>query len=146
MNKQVCPKKSSAAGFTLIEIMVVMVILGILGTLIVPNIISRPDQARALAAKSDIQQLANTLKQYRLDNGFYPSTSQGLEALVEAPGSFPEPRQYPPEGYLSKLPVDPWGNPYYYLNQGASIDVYTFGADGREGGEDYDSDIFLSTL
>ena len=126
--------------------MVVVVILGILGTLIVPSIITRPDQARVIAARSDVQQLASLLKQYRLDNGAYPSSGQGLAALVEAPAGRPVPRQYPPGGYLARLPMDPWGNPYYYLNEGTSIEVYSFGADGKEGGEGYDTDIFLSNL
>lgn len=133
-------------GFTLIEIMVVVVILGILGALIVPNVISRPDQARVIAARSDIRQLAGALKQYRLDNGFYPTSAQGLEALVAPPSSHPAPARYAPDGYLARLPLDPWDRPYYYLREGGTFEVYSYGADGREGGEGHDGDIFLSNL
>ncbi|MDK1024104.1 MAG: type II secretion system major pseudopilin GspG [Gammaproteobacteria bacterium] len=131
-------------GFTLIEVMVVVVILGILGALIVPNIISRPDEAKVIAAKTDIQQLGVTLGMYRLDNGFYPSTEQGLEALVEEPNGFPEPRHWAADGYLSKIPVDPWDEPYLYINEGRNIEVYSYGADRQEGGESFDADLYLS--
>ncbi|MEX2490107.1 MAG: type II secretion system major pseudopilin GspG [Pseudomonadales bacterium] len=133
-------------GFTLIEIMVVVVILGILGALIVPNIIGRPDEARVTAAKSDIQAIANALELYRLDNGHYPSTDQGLEALVNRPSGYPEPRNWDPEGYLNRIPVDPWGEPYMYLNEGRDYDIYSFGSDRKEGGEGVDADIRLSEL
>ncbi|MBD3648372.1 MAG: type II secretion system major pseudopilin GspG [Pseudomonadales bacterium] len=135
-----------AAGFTLIEIMVVVVILGILGALIVPNIIGRPDEARVTAAQSDLQAIANALELYRLDNSHYPSTDQGLEALVTKPSGYPEPKRWNSEGYLKKVPVDPWGEPYMYINEGRDYDVYSFGADGREGGEGVDADIRLSEL
>lgn len=133
-------------GFTLIEIMVVVVILGILGALIVPNIIGRPDEARVTAAKSDIQAVSNALELYRLDNGHYPSTDQGLEALVNEPSGYPEPRNWDPEGYLKNVPVDPWGEPYMYINEGRNYDIYSFGADRKEGGEGVDADIRLSEL
>lgn len=136
----------ASKGFTLIEIMVVVVILGILGALIVPNIIGRPDEARVTAAKSDIQAIANALELYRLDNGHYPSTDQGLEALVNEPSGYPEPRNWNPEGYLNKVPVDPWGEPYMYVNEDRSYDVYSFGSDRKEGGEGVDADIRLSEL
>jgi len=133
-------------GFTLIEIMVVVVILGILGAFIVPNIIGRPDEARVTAATSDIQSIANALELYRLDNGHYPGTDQGLEALVTRPSGYPEPRNWDPEGYLKRVPVDPWGEPYLYVNEGRDYDVYSFGADRKEGGEGVDADIRLSDL
>lgn len=133
-------------GFTLIEIMVVVVILGILGALIVPNIIGRPDEARVTAAKSDIQAISNALELYRLDNGHYPSTDQGLEALVNKPSGYPEPRNWDPEGYLKSVPVDPWGEPYMYINEGRNYDIYSFGSDRKEGGEGVDADIRLSEL
>ena len=135
-----------ADGFTLIEIMVVVVIIGILSALIVPNIISRPDEARVAAARLGVQQIGNALEYYRLDNGFYPSTDQGLEALVSQPSGFPEPRKWNPEGYLKNVPEDPWGEPYLYFNDDGSIDVYTFGADLQEGGEGVNADIRLSEL
>jgi general secretion pathway protein G len=138
--------KTSNHGFTLIEIMVVVVILGVLSALIVPNVISRPDEARAAAAKLGVQQIGNALEYYRLDNGFYPSSDQGLEALVTQPSGFPEPKKWNEEGYLSNVPEDPWGEPYLYFNEGRSVDVYTFGADRQEGGDGVDADIRLSEL
>ncbi len=135
-----------ARGFTLIEIMVVVVILGILSALIVPNIIGRPDEARVAAAKLGVQEVGKALEFYRLDNGFYPSTDQGLEALVSEPTGFPEPRKWNPEGYLKSVPEDPWGEPYLYYNEDRSIEVYSFGADRQEGGEGVDADILLSEL
>ncbi len=133
-------------GFTLIEIMVVVVILGILGALIVPNVISRPDEAKVTAARADVQAIGNALELYRLDNGFYPSTDQGLEALVTQPSGYPEPKRWSADGYLKKIPVDPWDEPYLYISEGREMDVYTFGADRKEGGEGFDADIRLSEL
>jgi len=137
-------RKSS--GFTLIEIMVVVVILGILGALIVPNIVGRPDQARVTAARSDISQIGNALELYRMDNGHYPSTDQGLEALVSKPTGYPEPRSWNMDGYLGKVPVDPWGEPYYYFEEERRIEIYSLGADVKEGGEGVDADIRYSEL
>ncbi len=133
-------------GFTLIEIMVVVVILGVLSALIVPNIIGRPDEARVTAARAEVQQIGNALELYRLDNGFYPSTDQGLEALVSEPGGFPEPKSWNPEGYLKKLPEDPWGEPYMFFSENRTMEVYSFGADRQEGGEGVDGDIKLTEL
>lgn len=134
-------------GFTLIEIMVVVVILGILGALIVPNIISKPDEARVAAARSDIQSIATALEFYLLDNSTYPSTDQGLEALVSAPSGYPEAKNWGPDSYLKKLPVDPWGEPYMYVSESSrEFDIYSFGADRREGGEGVDADIYYSEL
>lgn len=137
---------SRIGGFTLIEIMVVVVILGVLGALIIPNIIGRPDEARVTAARSDIQQIGNALELYRLDNGQYPSSDQGLDALVEKPAGYPEARNWSPDGYLKRLPVDPWGEPYLYFSEDRSIEVYSFGVDRKEGGEGVNADIRLSEL
>ncbi len=132
-------------GFTLIEIMVVVVIIGILIGLVAPQILGRVDEARVTAAGSDINTLEQALEMYRLDNGRYPTTDQGLEALIRKPAGNPEPRNWNREGYLKKgqLPVDPWGNPYQYLSgdDGYRYELYSLGADGREGGEGYDADI-----
>ena len=130
-------------GFTLLEVMVVVVILGILAALVVPKIISRPDEARAIAAKQDIASLMQALRLYRLDNRRYPTTEQGLQALVTRPGTAPLPPNWKAEGYLERLPKDPWGQPYQYLNPGlhGEIDVFSFGADGAPGGEGIDADI-----
>lgn len=130
-------------GFTLLEVMVVVVILGILAALVVPKIISRPDEARIIAAKQDIATLVQALKLYRLDNQRYPTTEQGLQALVSRPATSPVPANWKAGGYLERLPRDPWGNPYQYLNPGvhAEIDIYSFGADGAPGGDAHDADI-----
>jgi general secretion pathway protein G len=133
----------SAAGFTLIEILIVVVILGILAGIVVVNVMDRPDQARAVAARNDIAALGNALKLYRLDNGVYPSAEQGLQALVKKPEVGEPPRNWKPGGYVEKLPKDPWGGEYQYLNPGihGEIDVFSFGGDGRPGGENYNADI-----
>lgn len=133
------PKRNLARrqrGFTLIEIMVVVVILGILAAVVVPNIMGNPDKARAARAKQDVRVIENALKMYRLDNYYYPSTEQGLEALVRKPSGDPPAKNWR-EGYLDRLPKDPWGNPYHYLSPGThgEIDVFTLGADNRPGGE-----------
>lgn len=130
-------------GFTLIEVMVVVVILGILAALVVPKVMSRPDEARVAAARQDIGGLLQALKLYRLDNRRYPSTEQGLQALVEKPGQAPLPEAWKAGGYVERLPRDPWGQPYQYLNPGlrGEIDVFSFGADGVAGGEGQDADI-----
>jgi general secretion pathway protein G len=130
-------------GFTLIELMVVLVILGVLAAMIAPKIMSRPDDARAMAATQDIASVVQALKLYRLDNIRYPTTEQGLQALVTKPAIEPIPGNWKAGGYLEKLPKDPWGNPYLYLNPGrhGEIDVYSLGADGQPGGEGKDADI-----
>jgi general secretion pathway protein G len=130
-------------GFTLLEVMVVVVILGILAALVVPKIISRPDEARIIAAKQDIASLLQALKLYRLDNHRYPSSEQGLQALVVQPTGTPVPPNWKAGGYIERLPRDPWGNAYQYLNPGVrgEIDVFSFGADGAPGGEGNDADI-----
>ena len=134
------------SGFTLIEILIVVVILGILGAVVVPNILSRPDTARIQAAQTDLRALSQTLEIYRLDNFQYPSSEQGLESLVDRPSGFPEPKNWNPEGYLKKLPTDPWGSPYLYEKTGSSYSLTSLGADGQEGGEGFDADIRLNDL
>ncbi|WP_276574975.1 type II secretion system major pseudopilin GspG [Pseudomonas tohonis] len=131
------------AGFTLIEIMVVVVILGILAALVVPQVMNRPDQAKVTVAKGDIKAIGAALDMYKLDNFAYPSTQQGLEALVKKPSGNPQPKNWNKDGYLKRLPVDAWGNPYQYLSPGTkgAYDLYSFGADGKEGGTDADADI-----
>ncbi|PZP95593.1 MAG: type II secretion system protein GspG [Variovorax paradoxus] len=129
------------AGFTLIELMVVLVIIGVLAALIVPNVLDRADDARATAAKTDVTNLMQALRMYRLDNQRYPTGEQGLQALLTKPTTNPIPINWKP--YLEKLPNDPWGRPYQYLNPGVKgeIDVMSFGADGQPGGEGKDADI-----
>lgn len=135
--------RTAVKGFTLIEVMIVIVILGILAALIVPKIIGRPDEARVIAAKQDISSLLQALKLYRLDNQRYPTTDQSLQALVVKPTTAPLPPNWKNGGYIERLPKDPWGNEYRYLNPGThgEIDVYSVGADGEPGGEGIDSDI-----
>lgn len=130
-------------GFTLIEIMVVVVILGILAALVVPQVMSRPDQAKVTVAQGDIKAIAAALDMYRLDNHVYPSTQQGLEALVKKTSGMPAAKNWNKDGYLKRLPVDPWGNPYQYLAPGSQgpFDLYSLGADGKEGGSENAADI-----
>ena len=130
-----------ARGFTLIEVMVVIVILGVLAALVVPKVMSRPDEARVVAARQDISAIMQALKLYKLDNRRYPTAEQGLQALVVKPGSAPVPENW--KSYLEKLPNDPWGKPYQYVNPGikGEVDVMSFGADGVQGGEGFDADI-----
>jgi general secretion pathway protein G len=135
-----------SSGFSLIELMVVMVILGLLAAALVPRIMDRPDEARVTKAKTDIRALQTALRFYKLDNGRYPTTEQGLEALVEEPDIPPEPRNYRRGGYLEaeNIPADPWGNDYIYRAPGENdrdYEIISLGADGEEGGEEYDSDI-----
>ena len=128
-------------GFTLIELMVVLVIIGVLAALIVPNVLDRTDDARATAARTDVHNIMQALKLYKLDNQRYPTPEQGLAALVQRPSTPPVPGNWKP--YLEKLPSDPWGQPYQYLNPGikGEVDVMSFGADGKSGGEGKDADI-----
>jgi general secretion pathway protein G len=129
------------AGFTLIELMVVLLIIGVLAALIVPNVLDRADDARVTAAKTDVNNLMQALKLYRLDNQRYPTAEQGLQALLTKPTTAPVPPNW--KSYLDLLPNDPWGKPYVYLNPGikGEIDVMSFGADGQAGGEGKNADI-----
>lgn len=135
--------RNTVRGFTLIEVMVVIVIIGIMAALIVPRIMSRPDEARVIAARQDIGTIMQALKLYKLDNMRYPTTEQGLQALVKKPVIAPIPDNWKGNGYLERLPKDPWGNPYQYLQPGlhGEVDVMSFGADGVAGGEGNDADI-----
>lgn len=135
--------RASQRGFTLIEIMVVVVILGILAAVVVPRIMDRPDDARIAKAKQDIRVLESALNLYKLDNFYYPSTQQGLEALVAKPSGEPQPKNYKQGGYIKSLPKDPWGNPYQYLSPGvkSDVDIFTLGADNQPGGEGAAADI-----
>lgn len=128
-------------GFTLIEIMVVVVILGILAALIAPNVIGRIDEARVTAARNDIRTIESALQLYRMDNFRYPSTEEGIDALVNKPDD-PD-IKWPEGGYIQRLPQDPWNRPYLYLQPGnnGEYDIYTFGRDGEQGGEGPDGDI-----
>jgi len=130
-------------GFTLIEVMVVIVIIGVLAALIVPKVMSRPDEARATAARTDIASIVQSLNLYKLDNHRYPTTEQGLMALVKKPTVSPIPENWKGNGYLERVPKDPWGHPYRYLQPGlhGEIDVMSLGADGEVGGTGSDSDI-----
>jgi general secretion pathway protein G len=137
------PATARDAGFSLLELMVVVVILSILALVIVPRVIDRPDQARAARAQSDIAAVGSALELYRLDNLRYPTTEQGLAALVSRPTTDPAPANYATNGYIDRLPRDPWGVPYQYLSPGVhgDYDVFTYGADGATGGSGADADI-----
>lgn len=131
------------AGVTLIEMMVVLVIIAIVAALIVPNVIGRPDEARATVARTDVRTIAASLEMYRLDNRGYPTTTQGLDGLVSRPAAPPVPPNWAAGGYLPQLPTDPWGNPYLYRSPGQDgpYDLVSLGADGQPGGEGVDADI-----
>lgn len=130
-------------GFTLLEVMVVIVIIGLLATLVLPRVLGRQDQAMIAKTKVDVQALSTALKMYKLDNFNYPSTEQGLEALIKQPAGEPGAKNWRTGGYIERLPADPWGNPYQYLSPGEKmeIDVWSLGADGRRGGEGIDGEI-----
>ncbi len=135
--------KRKQSGFTLLEVMVVVVILGILASFVVPNLLGNKEKADQQKAISDISALEQALDMYKLDNSVYPTTDQGLEALVAKPSGSPEPRNYRNGGYIKRLPNDPWGSDYQYLSPGdnGTIDIFTLGADGEEGGEEVAADI-----
>jgi len=135
------PRFNATRGFTLIEIMVVLVIIGVLAALIAPNVLDRAGDAKVTAARTDVNNLMQALKLYKLDNQRFPTNEQGLEALVRKPSTGPAPTQWKP--YLDKLPNDPWGRPYQFMNPGikGEIDIFSFGADGQPGGEGQNADI-----
>jgi general secretion pathway protein G len=141
-----CPQPARqpfSKGFTLIEILVVVVILGILAAIVVPKVMEYPGQARQTRAKADIEAIRSSLGMYKLDNFSYPSTEQGLDALVHKPSGAPDAPKWRAGGYMEKVPQDPWGHPYLYLHPGVhgDIDVFTYGADGKPGGEGEDADV-----
>jgi general secretion pathway protein G len=136
-------RRCLSRGFTLIEIMVVVVIMGILAALVVPKLMGRADDARVTAARQDIATLMAALKLYRLDNQRYPTTEQGLQALTNKPSSGPAANGWKSGGYIDKLPKDPWGNQYQYLSPGVKgeVDLFSYGADGQPGGTGHDADV-----
>ncbi|GGE78670.1 type II secretion system protein G [Streptosporangium jomthongense] len=135
----------SSRGFTLIEIMVVMVILGLLVAVVAPNIMGRSDQAKVTVAETQLTNISKALDIYRLDNSHYPSTQQGLEALKSRPSGSPEPKNWNPDGYMKSIPKDPWGNDFQYVSPGVEgpYDLYSYGSDGQEGGSDDAADISI---
>ncbi len=135
----------SSRGFTLIEIMVVMVILGLLVAVVAPNIMGRSDQAKVTVAETQLTNISKALDIYRLDNSHYPSTQQGLEALKSRPSGSPEPKNWNPDGYMKSIPKDPWGNDFQYVSPGVEgpYDLYSYGSDGQEGGTDDAADISI---
>ena len=136
-------KQAKEAGFTLMELMIVIVILGILASIVVPRFLDEPHKARVVKVKMQIQGFSTAVKRFYLDNGYYPSTEQGLQALVNKPTTGRVPKQFPKNGYIGKIPKDPWDNDYVYISPGSheAFDLISFGADGEEGGIDDGSDI-----
>lgn len=136
-------KRRNNAGFSLVEILVVLVIMGLLISVVAPTVLNRADEARIQKAQADFKAIETALKIYRLDNFVYPTTEQGLEALVEASSLDPEPRNFKEGGYLEELPIDPWGRPYLYLSPGEhkNVDIYSLGADGLSGGDGQNADV-----
>ena len=148
MNEKTCKEvffmdRKRRSGFTLVEILVVVVILGLLATLVIPRVVGRGEEAKRTATLVQIRAIEQALDLYKLDNGFYPTTEQGLEALVSKPSGMPEPMNFRKDGYMKKVPVDPWGRPYVYRSPGehGETDILSFGPDGAEGGEEDDRDI-----
>ena len=141
--KAVRKLRGSQAGFSLVEILVVLVIMGLLISVVAPTVLNRADEARVQKAQADFKAIETALKIYRLDNYVYPTTEQGLQALVEPSTLEPEPRNFKQGGYLPELPIDPWGRPYLYLSPGETgeVDLYSLGADGISGGEGQNADI-----
>ena len=141
MNRQTI--RSQSAGFSLVEILVVLVIMGLLISVVAPTVLNRADEARVQKVQADFKAIETALKIYRLDNYVYPTTEQGLEALVEPSTLDPEPRNFKEGGYLAEVPLDPWGRPYLYLSPGENgeVDIYTLGADGLAGGDGQNADI-----
>ena len=138
------PNTHGESGFTLVELMVVIFILGLLATIVLINVLPSQDKAMVEKARSDIATLSQALEMYRLDNLTYPTSSEGLQALVTAPPTLAQPGRYRPGGYIKRLPNDPWGRPYQYANPGQSggaFDLYSLGADGAPGGEGNNADI-----
>ncbi len=135
--------KTGQGGFSLVEILVVLVIMGLLISVVAPTVLNRADEARVQKVHADFKSIETALKIYRLDNYVYPTTEQGLEALVEASSLDPQPRNFKAGGYLQEVPMDPWGRPYLYLSPGehGEVDIYSLGADGLSGGEDQGADI-----
>ncbi|MHA7816669.1 MAG: type II secretion system major pseudopilin GspG [Pseudohaliea sp.] len=135
--------RSRSAGFSLVEILVVLVIMGLLISVVAPTVLNRADEARVQKVQADFKAIETALKIYRLDNYVYPTTEQGLEALVEPSTLDPEPRNFKEGGYLAEVPMDPWGRPYLYLSPGerGEVDIYSLGADGLSGGEGQNADI-----
>ena len=136
-------RRGRRAGLTLVEMIVVLAIIAVVAVLIVPNVIGRPDQARVTVAKTDLKTIATALRVYRLDNGDYPTTEQGLQALVTRPTAAPQPMSYAADGYLPEVPTDPWGKAYVYRSPGetGAYDLLSYGKDGKPGGEALDADL-----
>ncbi len=133
-------------GFTLLEILIVVLIIGLIVALVVPNLVGQPDQAKIKMAHAQMKNFDTALQMYYLSNSHYPSTDQGLQALVERPSGFPEPQSWGPQPYMKRIPLDPWGNEYVYSNENNEFEVYSLGSDGEEGGEGVAEDIYSSEI
>ena len=138
--------RSATSGFTLIEVMMVVLIIGLLLAVVVPNMWGSVDKARVTMTKQGMHRISTALEMYRMHNTHYPSTEQGLAALVAKPGGFPEPKNWGPEPYLPKLPLDPWDNEFVYAADDRSFEIISLGQDGVEGGDDLNADILFSEI
>lgn len=148
MNHRILSKNRRMIGFTLIEIIVVVVIIGLLAAVIAPNIFGQVEKARLNRALSDLRSIESALGLYRLDNFNYPTTEQGIQALVTKPTGSPEPKNWKKGGYIPRLPLDPWGSEYQYVSPGTNgeFDLFTYGADGKQGGEENNKDLSTADL
>lgn len=133
-------------GFTLLEILIVVLIIGLIAALVVPNLVGQPDQAKVKMAQTQMKNFDTALQMYYLSNSHYPSTDQGLQALVERPSGFPEPQSWGPQSYMKRIPLDPWGNEYVYTNENNEFQIYSLGSDGEEGGDGVAEDIYSDDI
>lgn len=141
MKTRKIPGRRRTRGFTLLEILIVVLIIGLIVALVVPNLVGQPDQAKIKMARAQMSSFDTALQMYYLNNSHYPSTDQGLEALVERPSGFPEPQSWGPQPYMKRIPLDPWGNEYVYTNENNEFVIYSLGSDGEEGGDGVAEDI-----
>lgn len=146
MKKQKLRRRGRTRGFTLLEILIVVLIIGLIVALVVPNLVGQPDQAKIKMARAQMSNFDTALQMYYLSNSHYPSSDQGLQALVERPSGYPEPQSWGPQPYMKRIPLDPWGNEYIYSNDNNDFVIYSLGSDGEEGGDGVAEDIYSNDI